>query len=201
MPDTTDASSPILCWGFRVPGYWSRGPGFDSRHCQIFWEVAILERGPLSLVSTIEELLGRNCSGSGLESRDYCRKDLLRWPCDTLYPQKLALTSPTSGGRTVGIGRSRTKATEFSLVAFVIGVMRSHILGRALNVEHLEWTEFLTVAPNAMLLGLVSVMLYVLEDSVFHTWQRFVFTAYWMCETLCVSLRSLCESKSLLLFC
>ena len=32
-----------------------------------------------------------------------------------LYPQKLALTSPTSGGRSVGIVRVRTKATEFYL--------------------------------------------------------------------------------------
>jgi len=32
-----------------------------------------------------------------------------------LYPQKLALISPTGGGRSVGIVRSRTKATEFSL--------------------------------------------------------------------------------------
>src|SRR5215510_4998544 len=30
-----------------------------------------------------------------------------------LYPQKLALTSPTGGGRSVGIVRSRTKATVF----------------------------------------------------------------------------------------
>ena len=30
-----------------------------------------------------------------------------------LYPQKLALTSPTGGGRSVGIVRLRTKATEF----------------------------------------------------------------------------------------
>jgi len=30
-----------------------------------------------------------------------------------LYPQMLALTSPTGGGRSVGIVRSRTKATEF----------------------------------------------------------------------------------------
>jgi len=29
-----------------------------------------------------------------------------------LYSQKLALTSPTGGGRSVGIVRSRTKATE-----------------------------------------------------------------------------------------
>jgi hypothetical protein len=37
-----------------------------------------------------------------------------------LYPQKLALTSPTGGGRSVGIVRSRTKAKEFSLVARTI---------------------------------------------------------------------------------
>jgi hypothetical protein len=33
-----------------------------------------LERGPLSLVSTIEELFGRKSSGSGLENRDYSRR-------------------------------------------------------------------------------------------------------------------------------
>ena len=31
-----------------------------------------------------------------------------------LYPQMLALTSPTGGGSSVGIVRVRTKATEFS---------------------------------------------------------------------------------------
>jgi hypothetical protein len=50
----------------RVPSYRSRCPGFDSRHYQILWEVVGLERGPLSLVSTIEKLLGRKNSGSGL---------------------------------------------------------------------------------------------------------------------------------------
>jgi hypothetical protein len=33
--------------------------GFDSRRYQIFLEVGGLERGPLSLVSTTEELLER----------------------------------------------------------------------------------------------------------------------------------------------
>jgi hypothetical protein len=79
--------------------------GFDSRRYQIFWLVVGLERGPLSLVSTTEELLERTSSGSGLENREYSRGDLLRWPCDTLYPQKLALTLPSSGGRSVGIVR------------------------------------------------------------------------------------------------
>jgi hypothetical protein len=48
-----------------------------------------LERGPLSLVSTTEELLGRNSSGSGLESREYGRRNSSRWPCGTLCPQKV----------------------------------------------------------------------------------------------------------------
>jgi hypothetical protein len=52
-------------------------------------------------------------ASSGLENRDYGRGGsaalTMRHP---LYPQKLALTSPTSGGRSVGTVRSRTKATE-----------------------------------------------------------------------------------------
>jgi hypothetical protein len=39
-----------------------RRPGFDSRHYQIFWRkktVVGLERGPLSIVSTTEQLLDR----------------------------------------------------------------------------------------------------------------------------------------------
>jgi len=40
-----------------------------------------------------------------------------------LYPQKLALTSPTVGGRSVGIVRSRTKATEFLAEISVISAV------------------------------------------------------------------------------
>jgi hypothetical protein len=43
----------------RVPGYRSRGPGFDSRHYQIFRGVVGLEWRPLGLVRIIEELLER----------------------------------------------------------------------------------------------------------------------------------------------
>jgi hypothetical protein len=96
----------------QVSGYRSRGSGFDSRRYQIFLEVVGLERGPLSLVSTTEELLRRKSSGSSLENREYGRGDPLRWPRDTLYQQKFALTSLTSGGSSIGTVRSRTKATE-----------------------------------------------------------------------------------------
>jgi hypothetical protein len=89
--------------------------GFDSRLYQIFWEVG-LERGPLSLVSTIEELLERKISGSGLESREYGCRDPSLWTRGSLYPQKLAVTSPTICGRSVGIFCSRTQATEVFLI-------------------------------------------------------------------------------------
>jgi hypothetical protein len=75
-----------------------------------------LERGPLSLVSTTEDLLERKSSSSGLEILEYSRRDPSRLPLGTLYPQKLALTYPTSGGRLVDIIRSRTQDTELSLV-------------------------------------------------------------------------------------
>jgi hypothetical protein len=74
-----------------------------------------LKRGTLSLVSTTEELLEIKSSGSGLENRDYGRRDSSRWQHGTLYTQQLALTSSTSGGRSVSTVRSRTQAREFSL--------------------------------------------------------------------------------------
>jgi hypothetical protein len=74
-----------------------------------------LERDPLSLMSSIEELLGIKGSGSGLENRDYGRRDSSRRLRGTLYPQQLTLTSSTRGGRSVGIVRSRTQAMEFFL--------------------------------------------------------------------------------------
>jgi hypothetical protein len=102
-------------WGSSGQSPWLQiqRSGFNSRHYQIFWEVVGLERGPLSLVSTIEELLERKSRGSGLENREYGRRDPSRLPRRSLYPQKLALTSSTSGGRSVGIVRSRTQTTEF----------------------------------------------------------------------------------------
>jgi hypothetical protein len=75
-----------------------------------------LERGPLRLVSTTEELLEKKNTISGLENQDYGHRDSSRWPRGTLYPEKFALTSLTNSGRSVTLVRSRTQATEFSLV-------------------------------------------------------------------------------------
>jgi hypothetical protein len=56
---------------------------------------------------------------SGLEIREYCHRDQSRLPRSTLYPQNLALISPTSGGRSVSIFRSRTKVTELLLLLVI----------------------------------------------------------------------------------
>jgi hypothetical protein len=80
------------------PPLWSSGQsswlqiqrsGFDSWRYHIFWEVVGLERGPLSIVSTIEKLLERKSSGFGLENRDYGRRDPPRWPRDTPLSTKV----------------------------------------------------------------------------------------------------------------
>jgi hypothetical protein len=99
------------------PPLWSNGQsswlyikrfGFDSRRYQIFSKLTALERGPLSLVSTIEELLGRN--------RKYGSRDPSRWPRVAIYPQKLALTLQTIGGRSVVVVRTKIQATVFFIL-------------------------------------------------------------------------------------
>jgi hypothetical protein len=111
---TGRTESRLLLWNVSilvgVPGYRSRDPGSIHGATRFFWEVVGLERGPLSLVSTTEEILGRKSSGSGLESRKYSSRDPSRCPRSILYPQKLALTSPTSGGHPVGIVCSLTRS-------------------------------------------------------------------------------------------
>jgi hypothetical protein len=79
-------------WHLDGPPLWSSGQSswlqiqrsvFISRRYQIFWEAVSLKWGPLSLASTIEELLGRESGGFGLETLEYDRRDPSRWLRDT----------------------------------------------------------------------------------------------------------------------
>jgi hypothetical protein len=60
------------CSWLQIRKFQVRFPGTTRK------KVVGLERGSLSLVSTTEELLGSNSSGSGLESREYGRRDSSR---------------------------------------------------------------------------------------------------------------------------
>jgi hypothetical protein len=90
----------------RVPGYRSRAPGFDSR----VWN-GVYSASWRKLRSYLKGKVAASVRKTEIKGRG----DSLRWPRDTLYPLKLALTSSTSGGRSVGIVRWRTKAPEFVL--------------------------------------------------------------------------------------
>jgi hypothetical protein len=54
----------------RLPGCRPRGPGFDSRRCQIIWVAVGLERRPLSPCEDKWGATWKKSSGSGLENWD-----------------------------------------------------------------------------------------------------------------------------------
>ena len=58
-----------------------------------------------------------------------------------LYPQKLALASPIGGGRSVGIVRSRTKATEFFLCSliFLLDLYSLPSIVRVVKSRRMRW--------------------------------------------------------------
>jgi hypothetical protein len=72
----------------RVPGYTSRGLGFDSQRYQIFCEVVDLERGPLSLMSITEELLEWKSSGSGYRKPSLTTRHTLSAKVGTKFSDK-----------------------------------------------------------------------------------------------------------------
>jgi hypothetical protein len=94
----------------RVLGYRSGGPGSIPGH---YKKISGSGMGSTQPHEYNWGATWYKSSGSCIESREYGRRDPSRWPRGTLYPQKLAITSPTSCGRSVGIVCSRTQATEF----------------------------------------------------------------------------------------
>jgi hypothetical protein len=126
-----------------------------------------LERGPLSLVRIIEELLEWKSSGSG------SRKPRLR-PCGpvalTTRQLKLALTSPTGCGRSVGIVRLRTKKPRnlvFSLVTAKVSRVKVFAISlsvRPWNVRIVPWNRWRQFACHSHFIIQTIVSFYIILD-------------------------------------
>jgi hypothetical protein len=71
-------------------------------------------------MSTTEELLDRKVAAPVYKTENTTVGIRHADHVATLYPQKLAITSPTSGGRSVAIVRSRTQTMEFCLFVFYL---------------------------------------------------------------------------------
>jgi hypothetical protein len=102
---------------------------------------------PISDVSRRDQNRQGYHSKYWLESREYSRRDPSRWQRGTLYPQKLALTSPTSGGCLVSLVRLRTQAMEFNiwLTKARPHLNKPHMKGQPRATQRYLWTQLLHV--------------------------------------------------------
>jgi hypothetical protein len=124
--------------------YRSGGPG--SSPVTTRKNVVGLERGPLSLVGTTEELLDRKVATPVYKTENtavcICHADHVA----SSIRKKLAITSPTSSGRSVGIVRSRTQTMEFKyVIRFESGVYSRHWVMR----EVVGWTRISASISNS----------------------------------------------------
>jgi hypothetical protein len=119
----------------------------------------------------------------GLESWDYSHRDMTHWPRYILYLQKLALTSPTCGIRSVGIVRSRAKAAELL-------VIHNPRLPWELHFSHFDLDFFCFIVRTVLLLNvseLARACIFFYSYPLTHCVQLDVDCIWCSCISVCFS--------------
>jgi hypothetical protein len=120
-----------------------------------------LERGPLSVVSTSEDLLGRKSSGSRLDNKKYGRKG------------SAALTIPLSA--TVGTNvadKWRSQATEFVLLFYYMGSVgiAPHILNSKTKWSYIPHTDYMVSPTEAQHIWIANFLTTCTLSTVVQVW-------------------------------
>jgi hypothetical protein len=101
-----------------------------------------LKRGPLSVVRIIEKLFERKVAASVWKTRLRPWGSTAHTTRHPLYPLNLALTSPTSRCRSVGIVQSRIKATELLVIMYSHRFTMMYLLEHCQNLKSVPSEEY-----------------------------------------------------------
>jgi hypothetical protein len=118
----------LYCLVVRVPGYRSRGPSSIPGATRFSEKQRVWNGVHSASWVQLRSYLKEKVAAPVLKTENTAVRDPSRRPYGTLNPQKLALTSSTSGCGWVGIVRSRTQATEFVFVVCIRGCIVALLL-------------------------------------------------------------------------
>jgi hypothetical protein len=152
----------------RVPGYRSRGPDSIPGATRFSEKQWVWNGVHSASWVQLRSYFGRKGSCSGLEIREYGRRDPSRWPRSALYPRKLVLTSPTKGCRSShGVFFLSTRCrhtmhwTHRQARTHMLFIHFRGALPKSRVISH--WIKYTTIVVTLLLLLLLLLILLILS--------------------------------------